>query len=269
MSDRPSRFMDFLTELGRRRVFRTAALYTGLAIVVLEITEALVRPLGLPLETLPLVAWAAIFGFPICVGLAWTYDVTPAGIVRTPPGSDADRRKGRVSTGVGFRLTATGLAAVLVGAVTWILLEPLLPDVVEPRAVAAVPGTPRGSVLVTAVEGGEGVDAATAEQARLLLVRRLAEVAGMRPVDPRRAARARAAESEDVDGLARTLGAERILDATLAATADGLRLRAVLRPASGPAGSAEPLEATATGPAGTLPALVDSVVVTLAGADGG
>lgn len=72
-----------LTELKRRRVFRTVASYAVIAWLLIQIVVAVEAPLDLPAWSDTFVIVALIIGFPVCALLAWFFDVTPHGIERT------------------------------------------------------------------------------------------------------------------------------------------------------------------------------------------
>lgn len=98
----------FLAEVQHRRVFRVAALYVVTAWVVLQVGDVIVEPLDLPEWTQRLVVTLAMLGFPIVVLLAWLFDVTPGGVVRTEPVA-AGRTDGR---GLDILLVVVALALV-------------------------------------------------------------------------------------------------------------------------------------------------------------
>lgn len=72
-----------LRELKRRKVYQVTAVYVVLAVGVLEILDLLVPTTTLPSWASPLVLSLAIAGLPIVLVMAWTFDVTPTGVVRT------------------------------------------------------------------------------------------------------------------------------------------------------------------------------------------
>ena len=80
--------MSILGEIKRRKVFQVAAVYTVVAWLLIQIIDVVNDPLNLPawFDTVVIVLLAV--GFPVAVVLAWAFDLTPAGVVRTPP-SDA------------------------------------------------------------------------------------------------------------------------------------------------------------------------------------
>jgi adenylate cyclase len=72
----------FLGELKRRKVYRVAVVYSVVGLGVVEAGSNLLPALGLPTWTVTLVAAMTLLGFPIAVGLAWAFDVTPEGVRR-------------------------------------------------------------------------------------------------------------------------------------------------------------------------------------------
>ncbi|MFQ5529882.1 MAG: hypothetical protein ACE5FP_05970, partial [Gemmatimonadota bacterium] len=81
-------------EFRRRHVFRVAAMYAVVAWILMQIGEVTFPALALPDWTLTLVIVLLVFGFPIALILAWAFDVTPEGLVRTPPDDDAAQPAG-------------------------------------------------------------------------------------------------------------------------------------------------------------------------------
>ncbi len=76
-------YQRFLAELKRRRVFRVAAVYGATAFVVVQAADVLQEALRLPEAFLTGVAVLALLGFPLAIALAWAFDRTPEGVVRT------------------------------------------------------------------------------------------------------------------------------------------------------------------------------------------
>ncbi len=74
----------------RRRVFRTAAIYIVGAWVLLEVIALAFQSFGIPDTALQYIWLTAIAGFPLALIFGWRYDITPEGIVRTPPAGVTD-----------------------------------------------------------------------------------------------------------------------------------------------------------------------------------
>lgn len=79
----------FWRELRRRRVFRTAALYVVAAWVVLQVTDVALSAFGFSDTALRYVFGAALAGFPLSLVFGWYFDITAEGIVRTPSTADS------------------------------------------------------------------------------------------------------------------------------------------------------------------------------------
>jgi len=82
MSETPGH-QRFFAELKRRHVFRVAAVYGATAFVIVQAADVLQEALRLPEAFLTGVTVLALLGFPLALVLAWAYDRTPQGMVRT------------------------------------------------------------------------------------------------------------------------------------------------------------------------------------------
>ena len=105
---RQSRLSTLLNELKRRRVFRVAAVYGGVAFVLFQIIDSIFEPLHIPEWIGSLILVLVLVGFPLAAGLAWVFDVTPKWIVRTPPkakesAADQVPAEAGPATGQGYR----------------------------------------------------------------------------------------------------------------------------------------------------------------------
>lgn len=98
MGESGSRLRGFLAELQRRRVFRVAVVYAAVAFVIWQAAEIAFEALSLPPWALTAVVVVSLLGFPIAMVLAWAFDITAKGVVRTEPleeGVAAYRQPGR------------------------------------------------------------------------------------------------------------------------------------------------------------------------------
>ena len=73
----------FVAELKRRKVFRVAVVYGGVGFVVAQAADIAFPALQLPAWTVTLVVVLVLLGFPVALVLAWAFELTPDGIVRT------------------------------------------------------------------------------------------------------------------------------------------------------------------------------------------
>ena len=76
-----------LSELQRRRVFQTAALYVVAAWLVLQVADVVLPALEMPEQSIRYVLFAAILGFPAVLVIGWFFDIGAQGISRTLPAS--------------------------------------------------------------------------------------------------------------------------------------------------------------------------------------
>ena len=83
MSER-DRNSNFLTELSRRRVLRSAAAYVVVAWVVVQVGSIVFPEFGAPDWAMRALIIVFVVGFPPAMLLAWTVDLSTQGFVRTP-----------------------------------------------------------------------------------------------------------------------------------------------------------------------------------------
>lgn len=83
--DRFSSLERLWNELRRRRVVRVGVAYSIALFVVLQVAELTLEPLGLPSWSYRLVLVLGLLGLVVALVLAWAFDLTPAGVKRTPP----------------------------------------------------------------------------------------------------------------------------------------------------------------------------------------
>lgn len=94
-----SRFIRFLGELGRRKVYHATVLYVALAFGALQLLDILVPSTTIPEWAVPVLFSIAVVGLPVVVVLSWTFDLTRDGVVRT--GSEGDDGDGLDERGRG------------------------------------------------------------------------------------------------------------------------------------------------------------------------
>jgi TolB-like protein/tetratricopeptide (TPR) repeat protein len=70
-------------ELSRRKVMRVGLAYLIAAWAIFQVADSTFDNLGLPPSAVTLVLVLAALGLPVALALAWAFDVTPAGVVRS------------------------------------------------------------------------------------------------------------------------------------------------------------------------------------------
>ncbi|MGD2121091.1 MAG: hypothetical protein PVJ76_05075, partial [Gemmatimonadota bacterium] len=122
MGQIPKAYQRFFAELKRRRVFSSAAIYGGSAFVIFGAADFMVPALRLPDTVATAIALVAICGFPIAMGLAWFFNLTPDGLSTTDPPREGELEA--IVAQPALRRWPSGLAAaggivLLYGGVAW------------------------------------------------------------------------------------------------------------------------------------------------------
>lgn len=205
-----------VAELRRRKVFRVAAFYAAAAFVVAQAADILLPGLNLPSWTVTLVLAFLILGFPIALALAWAFDVTPAGVVRTPA-LDRDEPP----TEPGAPAQAAALAA-----------EPSAPAPTAP--VPAQADSPEGRPAIRSIAVLPFLDMSPGRENEYFsdglteeLLNSLARRGGLR-VPARTSSFAFKGRDADIREIGRTLGVEAILEGSVRKAGERLRITAQL-----------------------------------------
>ncbi|MGB5304276.1 MAG: tetratricopeptide repeat protein [Gemmatimonadota bacterium] len=222
MLETPS-YQRLFAELKRRRVFRVAAMYGATSFVVLQVADLLQEGLQLPQEFLTVATVLALVGFPLALILAWLYERTPHGVVRTPdPRPEeidaivAEPPGRRWPVGIA---AAVGTALLLVSS-WWALGRP------------DVPGAQRGdysSIAVLPFENmsGNAEDAYFADGLSEELLNALTRVPGLR-VAGRTSSFSLRDSNLDLKMIADTLGVETVLEGSVRRSGGRVRVTAQL-----------------------------------------
>ena len=220
-------YQRFFAELKRRRVFRIAAVYGGTAFVLLQVADLLQEGLQLPQSFLTTATWLALGGFPIALLLAWLYERTPQGLIRTPDAAPdeideivAQPPARRWPIGIA---AATGTALLLVSA-WWMLGRP------DPPSATTADFS---SVAVLPFENmsGNEEDAYFADGLSEELLNALTRVEGLR-VAGRTSSFALRDAQLDLRTIGDTLGVETVLEGSVRRSGGRVRVTAQLIDAS-------------------------------------
>ncbi len=102
----------FLQELRRRSIFRVAVMYTVATWVLLQVGDVLSDPLSLPGWFQSTLIGLLVIGFPITLLLAWIFDVTPEGIVRSTDDSLKELERLRKRHKIDYAIIGTLVVAL-------------------------------------------------------------------------------------------------------------------------------------------------------------
>lgn len=201
-----------LAELKRRRVFRVAGVYAVVAWLAIQVTHTVFPTLDMPEWTLRLVVLLVAIGFPIAIGLAWAFDVTPDGIRRTA--AEAAGARAPIPSQTGERMVRRSvwfvLGILVAGSGAWIAVNGRDTAALDTDMIAVLPFRVNGDPQLEYLRGGM-LD---------LLAATLTGEGGPRSSDPRSlmAAWSRAVPSEAEDlpedaaiDFARGIGAGQVL----------------------------------------------------------
>ena len=106
-----SNLRKLLQEAGRRHVARVAVVYGMIAFGFLEAADIVIPALGWPEWTIRWVIALALLGFPVTLILAWVYDLTPRGVIRTKTLEEQEEGRSRHEVGRPFVSAALLLAS--------------------------------------------------------------------------------------------------------------------------------------------------------------
>ena len=214
----------FLKELRRRRVFRTAAVYIVAAWVVLQVADLAFPGLGIPESAIRYVWLGAFLGFPLALIFSWIYEITPGGIVHTPP-SDPDAAPDLSLHRVDYLVL--GALGVVIVAVTYGLVGEIreleMPELTTQRPVA-----PNSiAVLPFADMSPEGDQEYFSDGIAEELLNALARVPDMH-VAGRTSSFSFKGKDEDLRIIGAKLGVEHILEGSVRKAGERVRITAQL-----------------------------------------
>jgi TolB-like protein/tetratricopeptide (TPR) repeat protein/DNA-binding winged helix-turn-helix (wHTH) protein len=212
------RFQTLISELRRRHVFKVAGAYLVAAWIVLQVAETTFEPLHLPGWWITALTILAIIGLPIVTVLAWSYEITPGGIIADPAG------RGRAAMPRSRRSLAPWLVAGVVamagvtGLAWWRSIENSPAEPAYEPAFASVAVLPFVDMSPDGPGGAYLGDGLSEE-----LSARLAQIRGLR-VAARTSAFAYKDRSVDAREIGRTLGVRHVLEGSVRRAGDSLRV---------------------------------------------
>ena len=213
------RLQHLVAELRRRSVFKVAGGYLVGMWLVLQIAETTFEPLRLPEWWLTVLTILAVVGLPIVTALAWSYEITPGGIVLDSDltgGVHLPRARRAVAPAI---VAGVALMAMVTGFAWWqsISIEAGAPP------VAPDPGYPSIAVLPLVDMSPAGGITYLGDGLSEELSARLAQIPGLRV-----AARTSAFEFKDrnldVRRIGEALGVRHVLEGSVRRDGDNLRV---------------------------------------------
>ena len=129
----------FFQELKQRSVVRVAAMYLVSGWVILQLAEVTFPIFELPLGAYRLVLWLLVLGFPITITLAWTFDFTAQGIVRTSTAAPDTAELAKLRSYRRFDLLVIALLVVALTITWWPRTTSEVPVAELTRSIAVLP----------------------------------------------------------------------------------------------------------------------------------
>jgi adenylate cyclase len=225
----------FIAELKRRKVFRVATFYVVAGFVVAQAADILLPGLHLPGWSVTLVLALLILGFPVAIALAWAFDVTPAGVVRTPAtalvaGPDSAQVPAQAATRVAAQVTTAAPTTATAATSRPVVGADPASDSPAASGSAPEPGpaTVRSVAVLPFMDLSPGRDHEYfSDGLSEELLNALARVGGLR-VPARTSSFAFKGRNVDVREIGATLGVDAVLEGSVRKAGDRLRVTAQL-----------------------------------------
>ncbi len=219
----------FLEELKRRHVYRVAAAYAVVGWVLIEVATQVFPVFHFPDWAAQLVVLLILIGFPIAVVLAWAFDATPEGVVRTPEAPDISPHRSR-RAGIAVGLVGALIAAAAGGGYWWWHRTPAgtdhaaAPSTIKTSANATVP-IPAKSIAVLPFENlsAEKENAYFVEGIQDEILTRLAKISALKVIS-RTSTMRYASRPDNLREIGRQLGVATILEGSVQRDAGAVRV---------------------------------------------
>jgi TolB-like protein len=210
----------FLTELKRRNVYRAAVAYGVVAWFLTQLTTQVLPLFEIPSSAMRFVVMALAIGFPIAMLLAWVYEFTPEGIVRTEDLRPAQARSIQRATGRLLDFIIIG-ALLLVIAMLVVGRLPLYRQTGESIS--------RKSIAVLPLENlsGDPDNAYFADGIQEEILTRLASIADLKVIS-RSSTQQYQSKPRNLREIAKQLGVANILEGSVQKAADQVRVNVQL-----------------------------------------
>lgn len=214
-----ARAQSMLVELRRRHVFKVAGAYLVGMWILLQVVETTFQPLHLPDWWMAALTIVTIMGLPVVSVLAWSYEITPGGVVLDEGDSRAVRLPKARWAVAPVAVTGVSLMALVTGIAWWRSI-----DVPIGQANHPVPdGPPSIAVLPLVDMSPAGGDAYLGDGLSEELSTRLARVPGLR-VASRTSAFEFKDRNLDVRRIGEALGVRNVLEGSVRREGNALRV---------------------------------------------
>jgi len=219
------RALRLLGEFRRRNVFKVAASYLIGMWIMLQVAEVTFEPLRFPDWWMTVLTILAVIGLPIVVVLAWSYEITPQGIVLDPgvDGTGVMRRLARPRRSIAPAVVAgVALMATVTGFAWWRSIEGAA-TAAAPAGPPMEPGPRSIAVLPLVDMSPAGGNAYLGDGLSEELSTKLAQIPGLR-VAARTSAFEFKGRNLDVRKIGQSLGVRHVLEGSVRRNGDNVRV---------------------------------------------
>lgn len=207
-------------ELRRRHVYRATGAYAISAWFVVQIADVVLPALYAPDWVLSVLVVLAILGLPVAAVLAWAYDITPEGVVRTSPRGEA-----ALDQQASFQWTGRWIDYVIIISLLAILAWLLLAN--DPVSTPKARGAPLIAVLPFSDLSPQQDSTYFSDGMAEAIMDSLARIPSLQVISRTSSFAYRHAEA-DIREVARLLGVETLLEGSVRRSGDQVRISARL-----------------------------------------
>src|SRR2546423_1058737 len=222
---RPSRkngvnLRKFFAELKRRNVYRAAVAYGVVAWFLTQLTTQVFPFFEIPKASIRLVVIVLALGFPIAMCLAWLYEFTPAGIVRSEDVDPARVRSARRFTGRILDFIIIGVLLLVIA----MLIYQRVPsraetgETIPPKSIAVLPFENRSE---------DKANAYFADGIQDEILTRLSKIADLKVIS-RTSTQHYKSAPENLPEIAKQLGVAHILEGSVQKSGEAVRVNVQL-----------------------------------------
>jgi TolB-like protein/Tfp pilus assembly protein PilF len=211
---------NFLIELKRRNVYRAAVAYGVVAWFLTQLTTQVFPFFEIPNSAVRFVVIALAVGFPIAMLLAWVYEFTPEGVVRTEDLHAAQARSAQ-------RVTGRILDFIIIGALLLVIAMLVIGRLPFYRQTGEL--IPQKSIAVLPLENlsGDPNNAYFADGIQEEILTRLAGIADLKVIS-RSSTQQYRSKPRNLREIAKQLGVATILEGSVQKSVDQVRVNVQL-----------------------------------------
>src|SRR5919197_192363 len=207
---------NFFAELKRRNVYRAAVLYGMGAWLLAQIATQIFPFFNVPNSAVRFVIVALIAGFPIAMVLAWIYELTPEGLVRTEDVDPARRR--RFGRKIDFAIIGVLLLVIAMLVYQRLPFRSESGEAIPEKSVAVLPFENRSE---------DKANAYFADGIQDEILTRLANIGDLKVIS-RTSTRQYKSAPENVREIAKQLGVAHILEGSVQRSGNAVRVNVQL-----------------------------------------